>query len=386
MPLGLTRLFAALATLCLTLAPLGARAQNSYGGLAPNFYVLDVGTGQVLAEQNADIPLPPASMSKLMTLAVLFDALAEGRVALDTTWRVSQRAYAMGGSRMFLETRDRPTTEDLIRGIAVVSGNDASVVVAEGLGGTEEAFAEIAQRRAEQLGMTNTTIANSSGWPDPRHRFSLHDLGTLALYLVRDHAQFYPYLGEAEFTWNGITQPNRVPLLGAGLGVDGLKTGHTEEAGYALVGSATQGDRRIVFVFSGLQSSADRTRETEAIVAWAFRQFVQRDLFGAGDTVTEARVWMGAQETVPLTATEDARLLMPVLAPGEITAHAEYDSPLAAPLIAGTVVGRLVLSVDGQERAAVPLAVGADVAEGGMVTRLLSAATILGGQLGLTQP
>ena len=381
------RLFALALTFCLTLAQTGAAvAQNTYGGIAPNFYVLDVGTGQVLAEQNADIPLPPASMSKLMTLAVLFDALAEGRVTMETTWRVSQRAYDMGGSRMFLERRDRPTTEDLIRGIAVVSGNDASVVVAEGLGGTEEAFAEIAQRRAQQLGMTNTTIANSSGWPDPRHRFSLHDLGTLALYLVRDHAQFYHYLGEEEFTWNGITQPNRVPLLGAGLGVDGLKTGHTEEAGYALVGSATQGDRRIVFVYSGLSDAAERVREAERIVAWAFRQFVQRDLFQAGETVTEARVWMGESESVALVAGQDARLLMPVLAPGEITAQAEFDGPLSAPLVAGTPVGRLVLLVEGEERASVPLHVGADVAEGGFVTRLMSAATVLGGQLGLVQP
>jgi len=307
-------------------------AQSPYGGRSPNYFILDVASGQVLAQQNADIPLPPASMSKLMTLAMLLDALDQGRIALDTTWSVSERAHAMGGSSMFLETRDRPTTEDLIRGLAVVSGNDASVVIAEGLGGTEDSFAQMAQARAEQIGMTQTTIANSSGWPDPRHRMSLHDLGILGRYLMIEHAEYYHYLAETEFTWNDITQPNRLPLLSAGIGMDGLKTGHTEEAGYSMVGSAHQGNRRIIFVFSGLNSMGERAEEAERIVNWAFRQFVEREVLESGQAIAEAEVWLGTAPTVPLVAPQGLTVLMAAVEQGAVSARVEYDGPLAAPV------------------------------------------------------
>ena len=362
----------------------GAAAQSPYGGRAPNFYILDLGTGQVLAQQNADIPLPPASMSKLMTLAMLFDALAQGRVSLDTTWAVSQRAHAMGGSSMFLETRHRPTTADLIRGIAVVSGNDAAVVVAEGLGGTEEAFAAMAQTRAAQIGMTQTTIANSSGWPDARHRMSMHDLAVLARYLIEEYPEYYAILGETEFTWNGITQPNRVPLLGAGVGLDGLKTGHTEEAGYSLVGSALQGNRRIVFVFSGLASMGERVEEAERIITWAFRQFVERRVLAQGQTIAEAEVWMGDSATVPLVAAQDLSVLAPAMAQGEMVARVEYDGPLTAPIAQGAEVARLIVEVPGlPEPFTLPLVAGAAVAEGGVLTRFGAAVSVLRGHLGL---
>ena len=362
----------------------GAAAQSPYGGRAPNFYILDLGTGQVLAQQNADIPLPPASMSKLMTLAMLFDALAQGRVSLDTTWAVSQRAHAMGGSSMFLETRHRPTTADLIRGIAVVSGNDAAVVVAEGLGGTEEAFAAMAQTRAAQIGMTQTTIANASGWPDARHRMSMHDLAVLARYLIEDYPEYYAILGETEFTWNGITQPNRVPLLGAGVGLDGLKTGHTEEAGYSLVGSALQGNRRIVFVFSGLASMGERVEEAERIITWAFRQFVERRVLTQGQTIAEAEVWMGDSATVPLVAARDLSVLAPAMAQGEMVARVEYDGPLTAPIAQGAEVARLIVEVPGlPEPFTLPLVAGAAVAEGGVLTRFGAAVSVLRGHLGL---
>ena len=362
-------------------------AQSPYGGRAPNFYIYDVGSGQVLAQQNADIPLPPASMSKLMTLAMLYDALSEGRVSLDTTWNISTRAHEMGGSSMFLETRDRPTTEDLIRGLAVVSGNDAAVAIAEGLGGTEEAFAQMAQLRAEQIGMTQTTIANASGWPDPRHRMSLHDLGVLATYLIEDHADLYHYLGETEFSWNGITQPNRVPLLGSGSGVDGLKTGHTEEAGYSLVGSARQGSRRIVYVFSGLNSTAERAEESERIITWAFRQFVERDVLEQGQAVAQADVWMGAASTVPLVASRDLSVLVPAIQQGDIVSRVEYDGPLAAPIAQGQEVAQLIVEVPGLPNPfTLPLVAGEAVPEGGFLPRMRTAALILGENLGLVAP
>ncbi|MCA0204404.1 D-alanyl-D-alanine carboxypeptidase family protein [Pararhodobacter sp.] len=362
-------------------------AQSPYGGRAPNYFILDVASGQVLAQQNADIPLPPASMSKLMTLAMLLDALDQGRIALDTTWSVSERAHAMGGSSMFLETRDRPTTEDLIRGLAVVSGNDASVVIAEGLGGTEDSFAQMAQARAEQIGMTQTTIANSSGWPDPRHRMSLHDLGILGRYLMIEHAEYYHYLAETEFTWNDITQPNRLPLLSAGIGMDGLKTGHTEEAGYSMVGSAHQGNRRIIFVFSGLNSMGERAEEAERIVNWAFRQFVEREVLESGQAIAEAEVWLGTAPTVPLVAPQGLTVLMPAIEQGAVSARVEYDGPLAAPVQEGAEVARLIVEVPGlPDPYTMPLVAGATVPEGGIVPRMRTAAMVLGNQLGLTAP
>ncbi|PTW98837.1 D-alanyl-D-alanine carboxypeptidase family protein [Pararhodobacter aggregans] len=376
-----------IATALLLAGTVAGFAQSPYGGRAPNYFILDVASGQILAQQNADIPLPPASMSKLMTLAMLLDALDQGRITLETTWSVSERAHAMGGSSMFLETRDRPTTEDLIRGLAVVSGNDAAVVIAEGLGGTEDSFAQMAQARAAQIGMTQTTIANSSGWPDPRHRMSLHDLGMLGRYLMVDHAEYYHYLAETEFTWNDITQPNRLPLLSAGIGMDGLKTGHTEEAGYSMVGSAHQGNRRIIFVFSGLNSTGERAEEAERIVNWAFRQFVEREVLESGQSIAEAEVWLGTAPTVPLVASQSLTVLMPAIEQGPVSARVEYDGPLAAPVQEGAEVARLIVEVPGLPDAyTMPLVAGASVPEGGIVPRMRTAAMVLGNQLGLTAP
>jgi len=377
----LLRLCAALvATLCL---PLTALAQAEYGGRAPNVLVLDYNTGQVLIERNADQPLPPASMSKLVTLEMLFEALDDGRVDMDTTWSVSPRAHAMGGSRMFLELRDRPTTEDLIRGIAVLSGNDASVAVAEGLFGSEDAFAVQATQRMRAMGMQNTTIANASGWPHPEHRMSLRDLAILSERMIRRFPQYYAYLAERDFTWNNINQPNRVPLLNAGMGLDGLKTGHTSEAGYALAGSAVQGDRRIIFVFSGLDSAQQRVQEAESIINWAFRQFSERRLAEPGQTLAEAEVWMGAARRVPLVPRDPVAVLVPLTATGEIRARIEYDGPVTAPVSQGQDMGQLIVAVPGSGEARFALVAGADVPEGGILTRLRSAALVLGDRLGL---
>lgn len=381
--MSLNRLRALFAGALLVLSPGLAPAQVAYEGLAPNILVVDYNTGQILVDQNADVPLPPASMSKLMTLNMLFEALDDGRVQLDTTFTVSQRAHEMGGSRMFLETRHRPTAEDLIRGIAVLSGNDATVVVAEGLAGSEEAFARIATARAHQLGMTNTTLMNASGWPHPEHRMSLRDLATLARHLLQEHGQYYPYLAEREFTWNNITQPNRVPLLGAGLGLDGLKTGHTQEAGYALTGSAVQGNRRVIFVFSGLNSERERLEEAERIINWSFRQFAERRIADQGQALAEADVWMGAERRVPLVAPRDYDILVPIFTESEITARVEYDGPVSAPIAEGQELARLVVSVPGSSDFMLPLVAGRAVAEGGFMPRMRSAAAILAGHLGI---
>ncbi len=354
-----------------------ARAQTGFETRATAAYVIDLNSGTVLLDKNSDEPLPPASMSKLMTLTMLFEAIEDGRMTLDTPFTVSERAHRMGGSRMFLETRHRPTAEDLIRGIAVLSGNDATVVVAEGLAGTEEAFATMATRRARDLGMENTTIANSSGWPHPEHRMSMRDLAILAEHMITEYPQFYPYLSEPEFTWNNITQSNRVPLLGAGVGLDGLKTGFTSEAGYSLTGSAQQGDRRIIFAFSGLGSERERIEEAERIINWAFRQFTEATVARAGATLAEAEVWMGEDATVALTLAEDLRILIPAIAQRDVSAEAVFDTPVPAPIQAGQEVGELVVRVPDMEDRRVPLVAATGVAEGGFLTRLQAAATVL---------
>ncbi|MCC5985526.1 MAG: D-alanyl-D-alanine carboxypeptidase [Rhodobacteraceae bacterium] len=354
-----------------------ARAQTGFETRATAAYVIDLNSGTVLLDKNSDEPLPPASMSKLMTLTMLFEAIDDGRMSLDTPFTVSERAHRMGGSRMFLETRHRPTAEDLIRGITVLSGNDATVAVAEGLAGTEEAFATMATRRARDLGMENTTIANSSGWPHPDHRMSMRDLAILAEHIITEFPQYYPYLAEREFTWNNITQSNRVPLLGAGVGLDGLKTGFTSEAGYSLTGSAQQGDRRIIFAFAGLDSERERAEEAERIINWAFRQFTEATVARAGSTLAEAPVWMGTTDKVPLTLAEDLRILIPAIAQRDISAEAVFDAPVPAPVQAGQQVGELVVRVPEMDDRRVPLIAGAAVPEGGFLTRVEAAANVL---------
>jgi serine-type D-Ala-D-Ala carboxypeptidase (penicillin-binding protein 5/6) len=246
------------------LAALVALPVQAFDTRATAAWVFDATTDTVLLDKNAQVPLPPASMSKLMTLNMLFEALADGRVTMDTTFAVSTRAREMGGSTMFLNEQDRPTARDLIHGIIINSGNDACVVVAEGLAGTEEAFAAQMTERARALGMTQSVFANSSGWPDPRHRMSMHDLGIVAVRLIEEFPEEYRIFSETEFNYADRSEANRFnrnPLLDLGIGADGLKTGHTSEAGYGLVGSAKQGDRRVVFVITGLESDVARAEE-----------------------------------------------------------------------------------------------------------------------------
>ncbi|PRY94707.1 D-alanyl-D-alanine carboxypeptidase (penicillin-binding protein 5/6) [Hasllibacter halocynthiae] len=365
----------------IALTPLASAAFDTEARAA---YVRDITTDTVLMDLDADTPLPPASMSKLMTLYMLFDALRDGRVQLDDTFGVSARAAAMGGSSMFLTERDRPTVEELIRGVSVQSGNDATVVIAEGLAGTEEAFARQMTDVARDLGMTNSTFVNASGWPHPDHRMSLRDLGILAEALITEFPDYYPYLGETTFAYDGrvpSNHNNRNPLLYLDIGADGLKTGHTQEAGYGLVGSAAQGDRRIVFVITGLDSGQARADESERLVNWAFRQFVERDLVDAGTRLAEAEVSLGDVPSVGLVVGEDVTLLVSALAQDEIAAEIVYDGPLAAPIAAGDPVGELVITRDELPEHRVPVYAEADVAAGGPMARMTLAARLLAGDL-----
>ncbi len=343
-------------------------------------YVVDLNTGIVLMDKAADDPLPPASMSKLMTLNMLFEALRDGRVTLDTRFSVSQRAMAMGGSTMFLNTNDRPTVEELIKGIVVLSGNDACVAVAEGLAGTEDAFAGQMNERGNAIGMTNSTFANSSGWPHPNHRMSMRDLGVLATRIIQEFPDYYTYFAMTEFGWDGRAPQNRFnrnPLLTLGIGADGLKTGHTSEAGFGLVGSAKQGDRRIVFVITGLGSETERAEEAERIVNWAFRQFVQKTVVQKELQVAAVPVWLGEDHEVGLLTASEVSMLVPALVQGDIPATASYTTPLEAPISKGQILGELVVAVPGMPEERVDLIADRSVAPAGFMPRLRTAAQVL---------
>ena len=344
-------------------------------------WVYDVATGTVLIDKNAAEPMPPASMSKLMTVYMVFEALRDGRLTMETQLPVSTKARQMQGSTMFLNERDRPTVEELVKGIIVLSGNDACVVVAEALAGSEEAFARQMTERAHELGMTESTFINASGWPAPGHKMSAHDLGVLALHLINDFPEFYPYFAMREYAFDNrapANRHNRNPLLRLGIGADGLKTGHTQEAGYGLVGSAVQGDRRVVFVVNGLTSDKARAEESERIVNWAFRQFTMRTLIPKGETVATAPVWLGETSRVALTTAEGVRVLIPAGAQDGVKAEAVFNGPLEAPIKTGDRLGELIVTIPGSGEAKVPLLAAADVAEAGFLGRMQGAVMRLG--------
>jgi D-alanyl-D-alanine carboxypeptidase (penicillin-binding protein 5/6) len=349
-------------------------------------FVVDHNTGTVLLSKNADQPLPPASMSKLMTLYMAFEAVKRGKAngGLDMTEKltVSQHAMDYGGSTMFLAAGEKVSVEDLIRGIIVLSGNDACAVIAEALSpdGTEAGFSRMMTRRAVEMGMTNSTFMNSNGWPQDGHAMSMRDLALLARRLIVDYPEFYPMFAEREFlfdTKESQNRWNRNPLLRMDIGADGLKTGHTQQAGYGLVGSAKQGNRRVVFVISGLQSQQARAEEAESIVNWGFRQFAERQMITAGTRVAEAPVWMGQAQKVGLVPAEDKTVLMPILNEDGVEAEVVYQSPIQAPVAKGQQLGELVFTPAGLEEVRVPLVAEADVPAGGFMTRITTAAMVL---------
>ena len=350
---------------------------------ARSAWVYDMTTHTVLMDKNGNTPVPPASMSKLMTINMLFEALRDGRVTMDTTFGVSARATEMtarGGSTMYLQEGDRPTVNDLIHGMIVNSGNDACIVVAEGLAGSEEAFAAQMTARARDLGMEHSTFANSSGWPDPAHRMSMKDLGLLARRLIEEFPEYYPIFAETSYNYKDrapANASNRNPLLKLGIGADGLKTGHTSEAGYGLVGSVQQGERRIIFAFAGTDSDKARADEAEKITSWAFRQFALKTMAKGGVRLAEAPVHLGDATTVGLVPAADLRLLVPAIGQDKITAEVIYSGPITAPIAKGSPLGELVVTVPDLGEQRIPLVAESDVAKGGFMVRLKTAARVL---------
>ena len=362
----------------LLLLGLSVGSADAFETKAKAAYIYDLRTGTVLLSKNADTPLPPASMSKLMTLYIAFEFIRAGQLSLDEKLPVSAHAESYGGSTMFLDTTDRVSVADLLRGIIVLSGNDACAVIAEALSpdGTEAGFANLMTRRAQQLGMTNSTFQNSNGWPHPMHRMSMRDLGLIATRLIEDLPEFYDMFSQREFKFDGrapANTRNRNPLLGLGIGADGLKTGHTQEAGYGLVGSAQQGERRIVFVLSGLSSTNQRADEAEAVVNWAFRQFSTRRFGKSSDVIARATVWDGSSADVGLALSQDLTTLVPVLGDGEVKFDVEYLNPIPAPIDKGDNLGHLVVTIPELEDTRIPLIAAESVSRGGFFRRVLTA-------------
>ncbi|WP_343562537.1 D-alanyl-D-alanine carboxypeptidase family protein [Kiloniella sp. b19] len=340
-------------------------------------YIMDYDTKTVLLSKDASRPMPPASMSKIMTAFMVFERLQDGRLSLDDKLPVSEKAWRKGGSKMFVEVGDEIAIRDLLRGIIVQSGNDACIVVAEGLAGSEDAFAELMTEKARELGLENSTFANATGWPDPNQRMAAEDLAKLADIIITRFPEYYHIFSEASFTWSGIEQNNRNPLLYRNIGSDGLKTGHTEEAGYGLTSSAVQGDRRIVMVVNGLGSTKERAEESVRLMSWAFREFDNFDLLKAGEIVEEAPVWLGTEKTVGLSPERDLVLTLPKSAKSTMTATVVYEGPIQTPIEQGQRLGLIRIEAEGLEPTEVPLVATRSVDRQGGFGRIVSALNFL---------
>ena len=349
---------------------------------AKHVIIIDYATGAELFSKNPDEIIEPASMTKMMTIYLLFERLQNKSLKLTDTFLVSEKAWRMQGSKMFVPVGQRVAVEDLIRGIIVQSGNDATIVVAEGLAGSEDAFAQQMTEKAHQLGMSNTVFKNASGWPEEGHHTTVRDLSTLARATIRDFPQYYHYYSEENFVYNKIKQGNRNPLLYSHSGADGLKTGHAEAAGYGLTASAVRGNMRLILVAHGMSSMRERGSESARLLDWAFREFNSYPLFKGGEKVVDAKVWLGSAGTVPLTVADDVTAVFKRSVRKQLKVKADYSEPIAAPIKKGAQVGKLVVTAPDMKPIERPLYAAADVAPLGVVGRLKAAVSYLvwGGQ------
>lgn len=360
-----------------------AQAADPITSPAKHITFLDYDSGQILYCRDCQEPMQPASMSKLMTILIVEDQLKAGKIKMSTTFPVSEKAWRYGaqsdGSHMFLELNSRVSVEDLIKGVIIVSANDACIALAEGIAGSEEAFVSMMNDRARSMGLKHSQFRNVTGLPDPEHLVSSEDLARIAATLIRDYPAVYKTYSQRELTYNGKTQQNRNPLLGRFEGADGVKTGHTAEAGYGLVGSAVFDGRRRIIVFNGLPTMAARTSEAVALMRAAVSQFAVTNLFEKDAVVAEADVWMGGKKTVPLVAPKQIMVAWRRSLEGGVKAHVEYKGPLPAPIKKGDVVAKLV--VEGPDlRQEYDLVAGRDVGRANPIERaVLGLRRLMGG-------
>jgi D-alanyl-D-alanine carboxypeptidase (penicillin-binding protein 5/6) len=345
--------------------------------LARHALIVEVDTNTVLFDKHADERMPPASMSKLMTAYVVFSMLKEGRAQLGDELPVSEKAWKLGGSKMFVGIGGHIKIDDLLKGMLIQSGNDACLVLAEGLAGSEDAFIEKMNEMAPKIGLKDSHFANVTGLPDPNEWMTARDLVTLGMRITQDFPEYYHYFSEKDFNFNNIDQGNRNPLLYKVAGADGLKTGHTDESGYSLIGSVLRGDRRVIFVISGLPSMKDRAAEGERLAEWAFREYNNYKLFSAGDKVDDADVWLGDGPKVGMTVANDLTVTLPRAARRDMKVTVAYDKPVPAPIKQGDQIGKVVVSVPQMPPMERPLFAAANVRPIGTLGRMATLAAYL---------
>ena len=342
----------------------------------------DMSTDTVLLEKNADMPMAPSSMSKIMTIYKVFEKLKDGDLSLNDKFKVSEKAWRKGGSKMFVKLNSRVKVEDLIRGVIVQSGNDATIVLAEGLAGTEGFFADELNKTAKDLGMLNSNFTNASGWPDSNHQTTARDLTKLAIATIQDFPEFYHYYEEKTFRFNNIRQNNRNPALYNDLGADGLKTGYTKAGGYGVTVSAVRGDRRLVLVINGLKSKKSRTNETERVLDWGFRNFRNYELFDAGETVAVGAVWMGNEVKIPLITEQKIVMTLSRKQRRNMKVKVLLNTPIPAPISKGVRLGSLKIDIPGLKPVIHPIVSAGSVAKLSVLSRLkVSVKYLLWGEL-----
>ncbi len=335
--------------------------------------LIDAETGAVLLEKNADEFTPPSSMSKLMTVYMVFERLKDGTLSLDDKFPVSKKAWRKKGSKMYVLIDTSVRVDDLLRGAIVQSGNDASIVIAEGLAGSEEDFAAQMNEKAREIGLEASVFRNASGWPEEGHVMSVRDIATLARRTIQDFPEYYPFYAEKSFTYSGIRQGNRNPLLYRNMGADGLKTGSTEGGGYGLAASAVRDGQRLILAINGLPSARARAIDAQRLIEWGFREFNNFALFRAGETVEKADVWLGTEPVVALVIEKDLVVTLPRTARRKAKITVLYTGPIAAPVKMGTEIAKLVITAPGIKTVEVPLLAGADVEQLGLFGRLSAA-------------
>ena len=339
----------------IALAGSAQAARPTFDTSAKHAIVVDYQTGAVLFEKGADDRIPTASMSKIMTAYVVYEYLRDGKAKGTDVLPVSQKAWRTGGSKMFVPYPGEVKVEDLLQGMIIQSGNDSCIVIAEGLAGSEQAFVDKMNEAAQKMGLSHTHFADVDGLPSPAHYSTARDLAMLSVHYIRDFPQYYKYEAVKEYTFNGIKQGNRNPLLYKDLGADGIKTGHTDEAGYGLIGSAVRGGRRIIFVLSGMKSMNERSQESERILDWAFREFNDYTIAKVGEPLDDAPVWLGTAAKVPAGAAQDVVITLPRTARHDMKVTAVYDGAVKAPIAIGQPVGKLVVTAPDSDTVEVPL-------------------------------
>lgn len=345
---------------------------NSFQTLADYTILMENESGSILYSKNADKKMAPSSMTKLMTVYIIFDRIKNGLISFDDTFLVSKKAWKKGGSKMFVKHNDKVSVRNLLYGVIVQSGNDACIVLAEGIASSENDFARIMNETAKNIGLTNSNFKNSTGWPAKDHYMSARDIAILSRAIINDFPEYYKMFAKKTFTYSGIKQNNRNSLLHGDIGVDGLKTGHTEDAGYGIATSAIQGNTRLISVVNGLNSQKERINETERLLNHGYRYFEKKTLFSNNKKVSEAEVWMGEKKTVSLVLSGEQKIMMPKINKSNIQARVIYEGPFEAPIKKGEKLAKLIISIPNMESKAMPLFAGEDVAEAKWHFKLLT--------------